>query len=328
MEGFSIGDAWRFGYQFVARGFVVQFLILVLVGIAAPVGLQYALIGAPLDAASSPMTSGLAMMQMVGAPTVLLTLALSHLLQAGSFLAALRFGFTNGRSPVGALGFGLAAGFVAMLVIAAGYAIGLFGAWGIASPETVELAVAILVLPLVIVYSLFFISQAIMAAATIVAMLLFLFVYGAINGYPELAALAFGGSGAVTVIMLVMSGLLFWLAARFSCVTALMAERRSLNIFAAIRDSWRLTSDEQGAITRYLALIGFSTGLLVIGATLAIGAGTGALMQGGGNLGVGNTGDIVLRLLYGIPLAFLSVMLPAGIYRRLTGEETPAEIFE
>ena len=327
MESFTIGGAWRAGYRFVGRGLVIQFLILVLIGIAAPLGLQYALIGAPLDAASSPITGGQAMMQMAGVPTVLLTIALSHMLQAGSFVAALRFGFSRARAPVGAILFGLAAGFVATLVVAAGYAIALFGARGIASPETVELAVTILILPLVVVYSLFFISQAIMAAATIVSTLLFLLVYGLMNGYPELAAMAFGGSGLLTVMMLVMSLLLFWLAARFSCVTALMAQRRILNIFTAIRDSWQLTADEQGAIFRYLALVGFSIGLLVLGATLAVGTGMGGLLRGG-NLGADSTGEIVLRLVFGIPLSFLSVMLPAGIWRQLTvEEEMDAEIF-
>jgi hypothetical protein len=327
VDAFTIGGAWRAGYRFVSHGFVIQFLILVVIGIAAPLGLQYALIGVPLDAASSPLTGGQAMMQSAEVPAVLLAVALSHMLQAGSFVAALRFGFSRERSPVGAILFGLAAGFVALVVVAAGYAIAIFGARAIASPATVELAVIMLILPLVVVYSLFFISQAIMAAATIVSTLLFLLIYGLSMGYPGLAAMAFGGSGLLTVMMIVMSILLFWLAARFSCVTALMAQRPTLNVFAAIRDSWQLTADEQGAIFRYLALVGFSIALLVLGATLAVGTGMGGLMQGG-SLGADSTSGIVLRVLFGIPLAFLSVMLPAGIWRQLTvEEEMDAEIF-
>jgi hypothetical protein len=326
MEGFSIAGAWTRGYRFVARGTGIHFLILVLIGIAAPVGLQYVIVGAPLDAASSPMTSGPAMMQAMGAPVILLAVALAHLLQAGSYFASLRFGFTGAGAPAGPVAYGLVAGFVAMLVIAAGYLVALFGVRAIAGPGTVEVAVLVLLLPLILVYSLFFISQAIMAAATILVMLVFLFIYGAIQGYPELATVAFGGSGAITVIMLLMSGLLFWLAARFSCVTALMAERGSLNVFAAIGDSWRLTWEEQWPITRYVALVGLGMALAVIGISLAVGAGTGGLMRGG-DLGLDSTGDLVLRLLFGIPLAFLSVMVPAGIYRQLVGEETQADIF-
>jgi hypothetical protein len=328
VEEFSIGGAWRDGYQFLARGFLVEVLILLLIGIAAPLGLQYALLGEPMSATSSPMTAGSTMLQMADAATVLIVIALSHMLQVGSFFGALRFGYSGARSPVAALGFGLAAGLIALLIIAAGYAIAMFGAQAIASPETVELAVLVLVLPLLVVYALFFISQAILAAATIVSTLLFLFVYGLINGVPELAAMAFGGSGLLTVMMLVLSVVLFWLAARFSCVTALVAERRSLNIFAAIRDSWTLTADEQGAIFRYLALIGFSTGILAIATMLAIGAGLGGLVRAGGGLAADGTVGLILNLLFGIPLAILSVMLPAGIYRQLRGEETPSDIFE
>lgn len=327
MEPFSIVGAWRDGYQFLTRNFLFQFLILVLIGIAAPLGVQYALIGAPIDATSSPIAGGPAMMQLAGVPVVLLVIALSHMLQAGSFFGALRVGYGRESSPIGAIAFGLAAGFVAMVIIAIGYAVALFGARAIASPGTLELAAIVLIVPLLLVYSLFFISQAIMAAATIISTLVFLFIYGAINGYPELAAMAFGGSGLLTVLMLIMSLLLFWLAARFSCVTALMAERQSLNALAAIRDSWEMTADEQGAIFRYLVLVGFCIALLALGATLAIGAGMGGLVQGGANLGEG-TGGIVLRLLIGIPLALLSVILPAGIHRQLKGEETPTEIFE
>ena len=328
MNDFTWGGAWSQGIRFVGRGTIVHFLILTLIGIAAPLGVQYALIGAPVEAASSPMQSGQLMMQAIGMPVVLLALALAHLLQAGSYFASLRFGFTGAREPVGPLGFGLAAGFVATLIIAVGYCASLFGFWGLAAPGTVEIAIIVLMLPLMLVYALFFISAAIMGAATIIGMLLFLFIYGAIQGYPEAAAAAFGGSGVVTVIMLVLSGLLFWLAARFSCVTALMAQRGSLNVFAAIRDSWRMTADEQGGITGYLVLIGFATGLIVVGISLLIGVGTGGLMQGNRNLGMDGTAELVLRFVFGIPLAFLSVMLPAGIYRQLVGEDTPTEIFE
>jgi hypothetical protein len=214
-----------------------------------------------------------------------------------------------------------------VLIIAVGYALALFGARAIAGPGTLEVAVLILILPLVVVYSLFFIAQAAMAAATILLTLAFLFIYGLIQGYPELAVMAFGGSGAITVIMLVMSGLLFWLSARFSLVTALMAERGSLNVFGAIADSWRMTADEQWPITRYVAMVGFGVAAIIIGVSLVIGGSTGGLMRGG-QLGLDTTGDLILRLLFGVPVAFLSVMLPAGIYRALTGEETPAEIFE
>lgn len=328
MNEFTWGGAWSYGIRFIARGTVVQFLILVLLGIAAPLGVQYAMVGTAFDAAA-PMTAGPAMMQAMGVPMVLLAVALVHLLQCGSYFAALRFGHGGARDPVGAVGFGLAAGFIATLVVAVGYLVAYFGAQAMGRPTSVEAAVFMLVLlmlPLIVVYSLFFISQAILGAATIVSTLLFLFIYGAIQGYPELAASAFGGSGVITVIMLLLCVLLFWLAARFSCVTSLMAQHGNMNVFWAIGESWRLTSDEQWSITRYLALVGMAVAVIVIGVSLLVGAGMGSLTRGG--LGLDSTTELVLRLAFGIPLAFLSVMLPAGIHQQLVGEDTPTEVFE
>lgn len=326
MEDFTISGAWRHGYRFISVGTGVQFLILVLIGILAPIGVQYLMLGTALDATASPMTSGPAMMQAVGAPIVLLAYAVSHALQIGSYFAALRFGYAGGEAPAGAVVFGLFAGVVATLVVIAGYLVAVFGAYAIASPGAFELAVLVLTLPLIVVYSLFFISQAIMGAATLVLILAYAFIVGVVSGYPGAVAYAFGGSGLMVVFMLVLSFLLFWLSARFSCVTAVMAERGSLNIFSAIGESWRMTSDEQWPITRYVALVGFIVAAIIIGVSLVIGASTGGLRSGG--LGMDTTGELILRCLFGVPLAFLAVMLPAGIYRQLTGEDTPAEIFE
>lgn len=324
MNEFTMGGAWSHGYQFVARGTAMHLVILLLIGIVAPVALQVAANGAPFDA--SPMTSGPAILRAAGAPVFLLVVGLAHVLQAGSFFASLRFGFTGAEASGGAVGYGLAAGFIAALVIAAGYLIATFGVQAIAPTQNLELAALILILPLVLVYSLFFIGQAILGAASLLLMFAYMFVVGAINGYPG-ALFMFFGSAGVTLIMILLSGLLFWLAARFSCVTAVMAERGSPNVFEAIGESWRLTSDAQWAITRYITLVAFGLAILVIGVQLGVGASTGGLTQGGG-LGLGDTGDTVLRLLLGIPVVFLSVMLPAGIYRQLAGEETPVEVFE
>src|SRR5205085_590952 len=117
MNEFTYRGAWSHGFQFVARGAGIHFLILVLIGIAGPFGVQYALAGGPIDAASSPMSAGPMMMGAVGAPVVLLAIALGHLLQAGSYFASLRFGFGGSGGPAGAVAFGLAAGLVAVVVI-------------------------------------------------------------------------------------------------------------------------------------------------------------------------------------------------------------------
>ena len=326
MDGFSIREAWSYGVRFVSEGTGIHFLILVLIGIAGPLAVQYAMIGMSVDAAASPMNSGAMMMGAAGAPIFILALALGHILQAGSYFAALRFGFSRGGSPVAAIAWGLAAGLIVTLVVAAGYLVAIFGAQAIASPGTFIFAIIILMLPLVVVYSMFFISQAAMAAASIILGLVFALI---VSGLGAMSGDSLSNGGFLTVIiMLVMSALLFWLSARFSCVTPLMAERENLNVFAAIGESWRMTAEEQGPITRYLMVVGFGVAIIVIGISLAVGASTGAFQQGRPALGLDTTGELVLRFVFGIPIAFLSVMLPAGIYRRLVGEEAPTEVFD
>jgi hypothetical protein len=106
-----------------------------------------------------------------------------------------------------------------------------------------------------------------------------------------------------------------------------MAARGSLDIVAAIRDSWRMTLEDQAAITRYLFLVGAALGLVVIGLAIALGGGMAAIPRGG----VGFTFDIatlVPRLALAVPFAVLTVMVPAGIYRVLTEDRVSAEVFE
>lgn len=313
MNEFTIGGAWSQGFQFVSRGTLVHFLILTLIGIVAPLAVQYGLLGRTFE--TSPMAGQQVMM--VGFSS-LLAIALSHVLQAGSYFAALRFGFTDASEPVGAIAYGLAAGFVATLVVAIAYAIAIFGAPAVMSSGSIFVVFMVLMLPLVFVFSLFFISQAIMTGAIIIITLVYALI---VAGAPV------GGAGELILILLVMSGLLFWLAARFSCVTAVMAQRASPNVFEAIAESWRMTADEQFAIMRYLVLVGSGVGLIVFFIGLALGSGAGGFGQGAG-LGTGGVGDVVLRLVLGIPMAFLSVILPAGIYQQLNGEETSVEVFE
>jgi hypothetical protein len=323
MDGFSIGSAWTLGYRFIAPRVLMHSLILIVMGIALPFALQYAILGGPFEA-MSPARLG-PVPGLIDAPQYLAAAALGYLLQTGSYFAALHFGFGGERSAGGAILFGLVAGLIAVLVIAAGHLLGMFGSRPFLTEDTLPIAVAIFLLPLVLVYSLFFISQAIMVAGAAILLLGFAMAYGAIQGQMGLAATIAGGSGSVAVLLLVLAGLLFWLAARFSCVTPLMADRKSLNLFTAIRDSWRLTWEEQWGITRYLALIGFVVALVIILGSLAVGAGVDGYLQGGE--ATDNLLAIAVRLVLAIPFAFLCVAIPAGIYRQLVGVETPAEIF-
>jgi hypothetical protein len=113
---------------------------------------------------------------------------------------------------------------------------------------------------------------------------------------------------------------------RFSCTTSLMADWKSYNVFAAMRESWRLTLEDQWAILRYIVLIAFILVAIVFGIAALAGIGAAAFLQG--NAGpLGQVAAIALGLAFGIPLAFLTVLLPAGIYRELTRSTLAAEVF-
>jgi hypothetical protein len=183
------------------------------------------------------------------------------------------------------------------------------------------------------VFALFYTLPAALLATIASIVLVFTMVVGTVMGNVGMAAtLIGGGSGAVVVLFLVMSAALMWLATRLSCTTSVMADWKSCNLLAAMRESWRLTLEDQWIIMRYLALIAFGLAILIIAASLVAGIGAAAYFQGNssfqGNPGVG--GQIVMLLVgmvVGTPLAFLIVLLPAGIYRELTRHSLAAEVF-
>ncbi len=327
MDSFSIRGAWTLGFRIIAARPLWHALILLGLGVAAPLALQYALAGGPLETVNlgrvGPDPYGNPWL--VDRPVILAVLLIGYVLQVGSYFASWRLGF--GGTLGGAMVYGLLAGLLAVVIVAAARFAGEYASRLVANPESWFLAALFFLLPLLFVAAFFFVTQAVMFAATVVLLLAFAMAYGAINGSIGLAATLVGGDGSIAVLLLVLGGLLFWLAGRLSCATSIMAERRSFNILAAARDSWRLTLDDQAAITRYLFMVGAAMALLVILAGIATGGGTSAIPRGG----VGYTFDtatLIPRLLLAIPFAFLTVMVPAGIYRQLVGEETPTEIFD
>jgi hypothetical protein len=327
MKDFSMGSAWSFGFRFVAERGWGHASILIGIGILAPVALQYALIGEGVETANPAMLGRLATGPGLAAGTLMAAvLAASYVLQTGSYFGSWRLGLSGpGQSLGGAAGYGLLAGLLSIAVlvaiaIVAVLAVGVFGSSGLAF-----LVVLIFFLPLLAAWTMFYTLGAVVVAAALALLLSLAMLFGSAIGQVGLAATLVGGSGGIAVLLLVLSVVTIWLAARFSCTTALMAERRSLNLIAAMRDSWRLTWDEQWAITRYLALIGFGLALLVGAVLVAIGAGAG-LMQGQAmpELGVG---AILLQVALAIPFAFLSVMVPAGIYKEVGESDIPVDVF-
>lgn len=328
MNSFSIAGAWSLGLGFFTRHWLAMTALLVGLGLALPLALQYAVVGGPIETVNlgrvGPDPYGNSWL--IDRPGVIAVLLAGYVGQAASYFAAWRLGF--GTPFPRALLYGLLAGLVAIIIAGVARAIGQYGSELIVSSDTWLLAVLVFLLPLMIPFALFFVAQTVMVSAVVLLVLAYLMIAGAATGSLEAAATMVGGDGAIAVALLVLSGLLFWLAARLSCATPWMAAQGSLNVWAAARESWRMTLDEQTAITRYLLLVGVVMALVVIGLAFALGEGVRAIPRGG----VGYTFDaatLIPRVGLAIPFALLSVILPAGIYRQLKGEEVElsAEVF-
>src|SRR5207253_5985057 len=222
MDAFSIRSAWTLGIGFFTRHWLAMVLILVGLGIAVPLALQYALIGGPIEtvnlgrAAPDPYSGG----WLVDRPVVIAVLLAGYVLQAGGYFAAWRLGF--GTSLPRALLYGLLAGLLAVAVAAAVRAIGEYAGRLLLTPDTVLLSVIAFLLPLLVPFALLFVTQAVLVAGVVLLLLSFLMIVGAVtpNSLGAAATLV-GGDGAIAVLLLVMSGVLFWLAGRLSCATPL-----------------------------------------------------------------------------------------------------------
>lgn len=317
-------SAWSLGYGFVARRAAGHAVVLIGLGILAPFLLQYAIAGdagAMISAAAPVDWEALASSRQLMA-----ALTIGYVLQIGSYFASWRLGLGDGRPLARALPYGLAAGLLAVAVVALVATPAISFAARLWTPENVLLGALIALIPLSAVAALFYTTMAALGAALVALLLIAAMAFGTATGQVGMAATLLGGRGDLVVLVLVMCGVLLWLAARLSCTAALMAERGSFNLFAAARDSWRLTWEEQWAILRYLALVGFALAVMVLGAAIAVGAGATALVEDTGAPTL-QTGVVVARLAVAVPLAFLSVLVPAGIYRELTRAEVSADIF-
>ena len=101
-----------------------------------------------------------------------------------------------------------------------------------------------------------------------------------------------------------------WLAARLSCATAVMADTRR-QLIAAIRESWRLTWEEQWGIVRYLALIGFAVAAVMVGAAVAAGS-ADRFFPGERRRADRRSARSSCGWSAAVPFAFLAVLCPPG----------------
>ena len=328
MDFFSIRNAWRHGLDLFSGHWLEHLVILLVIGIVPIFGLPLLLAPPPSDPGTLRIAQEAAgPMSAEGAVASGLAMVLGLTLQTASYFASWRRGLCPGRTLGGAIGYGLLAGLMiaivygllmAAAVLASGW-IGAGGAW--------LLGILVFLIPLAtgfaIVYTLFAAFVAVFLATTLVLAMIF----GTLMGDIGFAATLVGGSGMITVVLVVMSAVLLWLAARFSCTTSVMAERRSFNLIAAMRESWRLTLDEQWAIVRYLALIAFALALILVGGTALAGIGVRGFVEGGVLPDQDSLAGALIAMVVSVPLAFLSVLVPAGIYRELEQGAATAEVF-
>ena len=320
MREFSLASAWASGLRFFSGAALNHAILLIGVGVLLPVSLQVLLLGQPtaMLSAAGPAASEAVDTRLAG-PLFLI----GFWLQTGSFFASWRLGFARGATLRGALLFGILAG----LMVCIGFFVLVIGISALFGLIAVPVGALALLVAFVALFGLAWTSFAALFAVGVCLFFVLALVFGTAMGDVTYAATLVGGGGYVWTILVAGAFVLLWLAARFSCTAVLMAEAGSYNLVRAMRESWSLTWDDEWRITRYLGLIGLATALLSIGDLAAAGATRGAAVAAGGNA----TGMIVptlLLILLWIPLSYLSVLVPAGIYRELVpADVATAEVF-
>lgn len=131
------------------------------------------------------------------------------------------------------------------------------------------------------------------------------------------------GGGLMLLLMLLFFLFVIWLGARFCCTGPVMADQRTYNVLTGLGESWRMTAASQWKIFAYFLLIGVALVVLL----MILGMIVGVSMFAGGTPGAGSIIGIVIgAMLLSIPMAYLQVGVPAGIYRALGGR-SQADVF-
>ncbi|HEX8625065.1 MAG TPA: hypothetical protein VF782_08285 [Allosphingosinicella sp.] len=330
MRQFNLGSAWSKGTEFISRHAASHAIILIGMGILAPAILQFAIAGGvtgmnPMMMGQNALGTGGSVAALAG--TVIVIMIVSYVLQMGSYFSSWRIGLGRDESLGGAIVYGLIcavlaviAFFVIVLVITVIIAQAMQGGGAMAF-----LALLVAIPVLILMAALY---SVIMAAMAVGMFLMFLIVlaFGASMGAAN-PALAMAGQGGIAVLVaLAIMALLFWATVRFSCTTSVMADRKSFNLFAALAESWRLTGPSQLRIMAYLGLLGILLCVVLFVLVLVLGASMMGSMSSGQVPEVG-IGSQIMMLIAGIPFAYLTVLVPAGIYRELFEETAVAEVF-
>jgi len=319
MGEFSIMGAWALGYRFVAARPLQHIALLFGIGLLVPIAIQVVV---------GLLTGQNAFLDANGTNSVvgLVTTVINWVLQTGALFASLRFGVADRTSFGGALAYGLLAGLVVTISVALLLSITAMSATQFGPPGIVFFVMLGVLIPVMIALALYYTLLSALLGVGAALILVLMMVFGAATGDVGLAATyAGGGSGFVVVLLVILSVVLLWLAARLSCTAAIMAERKSVNVIAAMRASWEMTADEQLRILLHLIVVGFALVILLLAVAATVGAGlaaTGGVMAPGAALV-----PLLLMVLLVVPFLFLTVMVPVGIYRQLAGERAPVEVF-
>lgn len=324
MDTFSLGGAWSAGYRFFAPRLALHLTILGVFAIAIPVAVQFLLTGD--GAAPGGPPTGQSASASAAGPLMGIVQIVTYFLQLASYFTSWRLGFAPGQRLGGAILFGLLAGLLAMGVFALVGTPAVLVIGASVSSGIPFLGLLIGLTMLVLVTAIFYTLPAALVATLAAITLSLSMLLSAVTGNVGFAATVIGGgSGAVVVMFLVLSVILLWLTTRLSCTTSIMADWKSYNLIAAIRESWRLTLEDQWAIMRYLLLIAFVLAVLIFGIFLIAGMGAAAYLRSGDAPPM--QGFMAIWAVIAIPFILLTVLVPAGIYRDLTRSTMAAEIF-
>lgn len=142
----------------------------------------------------------------------------------------------------------------------------------------------------------------------------------ALIGGDASAAGAAGTAGMALLAMPLIFAFGLWLMARFCVMGPIMAAGRSFNPIPALAESWRMTSASQWKLMGYFLLLFIVAMILtlVLGLVFGVSMLAGAAEPGGGSIAV----ITIMSALISIPIAYLYVGIPAGIYKALGGGNT------
>lgn len=323
MNDFTIGKAWGLGLDFIRRAPAGHAILLILIGAVIPTVIQFLLVGGSASLTNPAMFGqGAPMALAYGGVAMLAAMAIGYIFQTGGYFGSWRLGLARAELG-GAIAYGLTAGVLVVLVAGAIGAVG-FGL-GQALGFVGVLLLLLIVLPLLA--SLYSLIVAMMAVLMLFAGLMAA-IFGAALVRGNFGSGAFGAGIVGAIVVAGLALLLLWLAARFSCTTSVMASRADFNLFGALGESWRLTGRAQGRIMLYLALVGTVFGIVLFLFTSVVVAGA---MRGIGGGGVQPfaVGAILASIALSVFMAYVSVLVPAGIFRALQPDaDASAAVFD